>query len=444
MCGGLRMVEMKSGYKMTEVGVIPEDWEVKTLGKLACINGRIGFRGYTVKDLVRKGEGAIAIGGKHISKNFLDLSDAEYISWKKYYESPEIMIKQGDIVLAQRGTLGKSALIKSDIGPATINPSLVLINKIKCNNLYLIYNMQSSSVTDYIRQINSQTSIPMISQKQIEGIKIAIAKLDCEQAAIATALSDVDSLISALTKKIMKKKAIKQGLMQQLLTGRKRLPGYEKNREPVQTEWGAIPKDWKTLSIGKCCSIKARIGWQGLKKSEYLSSGEYVLVTGTDFLNGRIDWKSCVYVSKKRYEQDANIQIVKHDILITKDGTIGKVAFLDDVPCLGTLNSGIFVVRSHSEELDQCYLSKIFESFIFDAFLESLVAGSTINHLYQKDFVHFNFPVPPTISEQTAIANILSDCDSEIAALEEKRDKYKEIKQGMMQQLLTGKIRLIK
>jgi len=438
------MVEMKSGYKMTEVGVIPEDWEVKTLGKLACINGRIGFRGYTVKDLVRKGEGAIAIGGKHISKNYLDLSDAEYISWKKYYESPEIMVKQGDIVLAQRGTLGKSALIKSDIGPATINPSLVLINKIKCNNLYLIYNMQSSSVTDYILQINSQTSIPMISQKQIEGIKIAIAKLDCEQAAIATALSDVDSLISALTKKIEKKKAIKQGIMQQLLTGKKRLPGYEKNREPVQTEWGAIPKDWKTLSIGKCCSIKARIGWQGLKKSEYLSSGEYVLVTGTDFLNGRIDWKSCVYVSKKRYEQDANIQIVKHDILITKDGTIGKVAFLDDVPCLGTLNSGIFVVRSHSEELDQCYLSKIFESFIFDAFLESLVAGSTINHLYQKDFVHFNFPVPPTMSEQTAIANILSDCDSEIAALEEKRDKYKEIKQGMMQQLLTGKIRLIK
>ena len=443
MNGGLSMVEMKSGYKMTEVGVIPEDWEVKTLGKLACINGRIGFRGYTVKDLVRKGEGAIAIGGKHISKNFLDLSDAEYISWKKYYESPEIMVKQGDIVLAQRGTLGKSALIKSDIGPATINPSLVLINKIKCNNLYLIYNMQSSSVTDYILQINSQTSIPMISQKQIEGIKIAIAKLDSEQTAIATALSDVDSLISALTKKIEKKKAIKQGLKQQLLTGKKRLPGYEKNRESVQTEWGTIPKDWKTLSIGKCCSIKARIGWQGLKKSEYQSSGEYVLVTGTDFLNGRIDWKSCVYVSKKRYEQDSNIQIVKHDILITKDGTIGKVAFLDDVPCLGTLNSGIFVVRSHSEELDQSYLSKIFKSFIFDAFLESLVAGSTINHLYQKDFVHFNFPVPPTISEQTAIANILSDCDSEIAALEEKRDKYKEIKQGMMQQLLTGKIRLI-
>lgn len=443
MNGGLSMVEMKSGYKMTEVGVIPEDWEVKTLGKLACINGRIGFRGYTVKDLVRKGEGAIAIGGKHISKNYLDLSDAEYISWKKYYESPEIMVRQGDIVLAQRGTLGKSALIKSDIGPATINPSLVLINKIKCNNLYLIYNIQSSSVTDYIQQINAQTSIPMISQKQIEGIKIAIAKSDSEQTAIATALSDVDSLISALTKKIEKKKAIKQGLMQQFLTGKKRLPGYEKNRESVQTEWGAIPKDWKTLSIGKCCSIKARIGWQGLKKTEYQSSGEYVLVTGTDFLNGRIDWKSCVYVSKKRYEQDNNIQIVKHDILITKDGTIGKVAFLDDVPCLGTLNSGIFVVRSHSLELDQCYLSKIFESFIFDAFLESLVAGSTINHLYQKDFVHFNFPVPPTVSEQTAIANILSDCDSEIAALEEKRDKYKEIKRGMMQQLLTGKIRLI-
>lgn len=386
----------------------------------------------------------LLITGTDFDNGQVNWKSCAYVSKARYEQDSNIKIRPQDILISKDGTIGKVAYLGMIPKAGTLNSGIFVIraNERKIDQVFLSKIFMSFYFEDFLNRLVAGSTINHLYQKDFVKFCFPLPNSE-EQAAIATALSDVDSLISALTKKIEKKKAIKQGLMQQLLTGKKRLPGYEKNREPVQTEWGAIPKDWKTLSIGKCCSIKARIGWQGLKKSEYLSSGEYVLVTGTDFLNGRIDWKSCVYVLKKRYEQDANIQIVKHDILITKDGTIGKVAFLDDVPCLGTLNSGIFVVRSHSEELDQCYLSKIFESFIFDAFLESLVAGSTINHLYQKDFVHFNFPVPPTMSEQTAIANILSDCDSEIAALEEKRDKYKEIKQGMMQQLLTGKIRLI-
>ena len=442
MNGGLSMVEMKSGYKMTEVGVIPEDWEVKELSSISAI-----------KSGKRLPKGSLVTSSKtpypyirviDMNMGYLNLSNIMYVPENVQPMISKYIISKNDIYISVAGTLGLVGKIPEELDGANLTENANRITEIQCNRDYLMYYMMSPLIQNVIEAERTIGAQPKLALQRIRDFYIVLPRDKREQAAIATALSDVDSLISALTKKIEKKKAIKQGLMQQLLTGKKRLPGYEKNREPVQTEWGAIPKDWKTLSIGKCCSIKARIGWQGLKKSEYLSSGEYVLVTGTDFLNGRIDWKSCVYVSKKRYEQDTNIQIVKHDILITKDGTIGKVAFLDDVPCLGTLNSGIFVVRSHSEELDQCYLSKIFESFIFDAFLESLVAGSTINHLYQKDFVHFNFPVPPTMSEQTAIANILSDCDSEIAALEEKRDKYKEIKQGMMQQLLTGKIRLIK
>ena len=452
MNGGLSMVEMKSGYKMTEVGVIPEDWEVKEFNEtFSVIPNNSLSRDYLNTQAgeyhdIHYGDVLIKYGA------LLDAGNTEIPFINKAITDKWVnrrIVTEGDIIMAdtaEDNTVGKCSevinvnhkKIVSGLHTFWLHPNEGLFEK-----GFLGYFMNHSLYHNQLLPLIHGTKVSSVSKNEILGTRVLVP-LKNEQTAIATALSDVDSLISALTKKIEKKKAIKQGLMQQLLTGKKRLPGYGKNREPVQTEWGAIPKDWKTLSIGKCCSIKARIGWQGLKKSEYLSSGEYVLVTGTDFLNGRIDWKSCVYVSKKRYEQDANIQIVKHDILITKDGTIGKVAFLDDVPCLGTLNSGIFVVRSHSEELDQCYLSKIFESFIFDAFLESLVAGSTINHLYQKDFVHFNFPVPPTMSEQTAIANILSDCDSEIAALEEKRDKYKEIKQGMMQQLLTGKIRLIK
>lgn len=424
MNGGLSMVEMKSGYKMTEVGVIPEDWEVKTLGKLACINGRIGFRGYTVKDLVRKGEGAIAIGGKHISKNYLDLSDAEYISWKKYYESPEIMVKQGDIVLAQRGTLGKSALIKSDIGPATINPSLVLINKIKCNNLYLIYNMQSSSVTDYILQINSQTSIPMISQKQIEGIKIAIAKLDCEQAAIATALSDVDSLISALTKKIEKKKAIKQGLMQQLLTGKKRLPGFNDK--------------WKSMLLGDIAEVK-----DGTHQTpQYVKSGGKPFysvenVTADDFKNVK-------HISLEEHKAlTSNYRIEKGDVLMTRIGSIGCCKYVDwDVDASFYVSLALLKINEKYDSKFISYLSNI-KSFKEEVMLNSLVFAIP-QKINLGNISLIKVYIPTSKAEQTAIANILSDCDSEIAALEEKRDKYKEIKQGMMQQLLTGKIRLIK
>ena len=420
MNGGLSMVEMKSGYKMTEVGVIPEDWEVKTLGKLACINGRIGFRGYTVKDLVRKGEGAIAIGGKHISKNFLDLSDAEYISWKKYYESPEIMVKQGDIVLAQRGTLGKSALIKSDIGPATINPSLVLINKIKCNNLYLIYNIQSSSVTDYILQINSQTSIPMISQKQIEGIKIAIAKLDSEQTAIATALSDVDSLISALTKKIEKKKAIKQGLMQQLLTGKKRLPGFGGVWDVVQLK--RIISEFIVPMRDKPTALTGPIPWCRIEDFD----GKYLKKS---LSNQGVDLNT---VSKM------NLKIFPvNTLLVSCSANLGRCAIVKQK--LVTNQTFIGLVPSDRIDVEFLYYKMSRE----DKNLNNMATGTTISYLSREQFENYEILIPSSKAEQTAIANILSDCDSEVAALEEKRDKYKEIKQGMMQQLLTGKIRLI-
>ena len=207
------------------------------------------------------------------------------------------------------------------------------------------------------------------------------------------------------------------------------------------TEVGVIPEDWEVKNVSESCLIKARIGWQGLKKSEYMSSGDYLLITGTDFDNGQVNWKSCAYVSKARYEQDCNIKIRPQDILISKDGTIGKVAYLGMIPKAGTLNSGIFVIRANDRKIDQVFLSKIFMSFYFEDFLNRLVAGSTINHLYQKDFVKFCFPLPNS-EEQAAIATALSDVDSLISALTKKIEKKKAIKQGLMQQLLTGKKRL--
>lgn len=210
-----------------------------------------------------------------------------------------------------------------------------------------------------------------------------------------------------------------------------------------QTEIGLIPDDWEVKNINKECTIKARIGWQGLKSNEYLDFGDYVLITGTDFDNGFINWKSCNYVSEWRFKQDKNIQIKQGDVLITKDGTIGKVAFLDAIPMKGTLNSGVFVIRPKSyEKIDTVFLSLIFKSIWFDSFLEQITSGSTIVHLYQKDFVTFNFPIPPTLTEQQRIAKALSDVDAFISTTEKLIQKKKNIKQGAMQNLLTGKKRL--
>ena len=203
-----------------------------------------------------------------------------------------------------------------------------------------------------------------------------------------------------------------------------------------------MPADWSEENIMQKCTIKARIGWQGLTTNEYLPFGDYILVTGTDFDNGYINWNTCNYVSEWRYNQDKNIQLCEGDVLITKDGTIGKVAYLDKVPMPGTLNSGVFVVRlKDKNEIDQTYLSWYFKSIWFISFIDQLTAGSTINHLYQKDFIKFSLILPP-LPEQRRIATALSDIDSLISNLDTLIEKKRNIKQGTMQQLLTGKTRL--
>lgn len=209
------------------------------------------------------------------------------------------------------------------------------------------------------------------------------------------------------------------------------------------TEVGRIPVDWEATNIDKLCTLKARIGWQGLTTGEYLPQGDYILITGTDFKDGYIDWGNCCYVSKWRYDQDTNIQIKEGDVLISKDGTIGKVAFLNSIPGPGTLNSGVFVVRPKQEDiLNQAYLSWIFKSIWFKQFIDQLTAGSTINHLYQKDFIKFKLVYPNDKSEQTRIATALSKVDALISELGKLIEKKRAIKQGAMQQLLTGKKRL--
>ena len=213
------------------------------------------------------------------------------------------------------------------------------------------------------------------------------------------------------------------------------LKGYK------ETEIGLLPIDWELKSVGTHCIVKARIGWQGLRSDEYLSSGKYGLITSTDIVDGRVNWGSCCFVSKSRYLQDSNIIVREDDTLVSKDGTIGKVGIVQNIPFPSTLNSGVFVIRPKFDDVYKKYLAIAFKSVYFQDFINRLTAGSTIVHLYQKDIVNFKFPVPPPI-EQKAIAETLSDVDGLIAALDKKITKKRLLKQGAMQQLLTGKKRL--
>lgn len=192
------------------------DWEEKNFGNIAELFGRIGFRGYKTSDLVEKGEGALTLGGKHISKNNkIDLKDPEYLSWEKYYESPEIIVELGDIITAQRGTLGRSALINEDIGPATINPSMILIKNAKILNIYLYYYISSNRFKKNVIVNSSSTAVPMISQSEMKKIKIWHPIFE-EQEKIASFLSIIDNKIDLIESELEINEKFKKSLLQQM------------------------------------------------------------------------------------------------------------------------------------------------------------------------------------------------------------------------------------
>lgn len=421
------MSEVRPGYKLTEVGVIPEAWQPKELRGLGRpVRGASPrpagdpryFNGshrpwLTVAALTNLGESQIWV--RH-TDTYLTEAGSRY--------SREL--PAGSLIIANSGaTLGVAKLLAMDCCANDGVAALLDLNE-EADPVFLVYFV--NSITKLLREtVATGNGQPNLNTDRIGQIKLALPPIP-EQQAIAEALGDADALLEALEALIAKKRDIKQGAMQELLTGQYRLPGFQ--------------EEWKEFNLANHSHLKARIGWQGLTTDEYLPSGDYYLVTGTDFIDGRVHWESCCYVERERYIQDPNIQLRQGDVLLTKDGTIGKVGFVSELPGPATLNSGVFVIRPKDCSYEPRFAYYVLNSTIFGDFLNRLQAGSTIVHLYQKDVVHFQFRVPPR-DEQRAIAAVLSDIDAEIAALENKLAKARAVKQGMMQVLLTGEIRLV-
>jgi len=194
-----------------------------------------------------------------------------------------------------------------------------------------------------------------------------------------------------------------------------------------EIEWiGQIPKHWNLKKIKHTTYVKGRIGWQGLRSDEFLEIGDSYVVTGTDFERGRINWETCYQIAKSRYDEDPYIQLKENDLLITKDGTIGKIALVKDIPTIATLNSGVFVTRPQGQDYLTQYLFWVLQSDMFTSFINHNKSGSTISHLYQNVFNEFKFTCPP-ISEQIHISKYLNYKNVEIDKLIADKEKLIEL-----------------
>lgn len=367
----------------------PDGVEYKPLGKICNIKGRIGFRGYTRDDQVKEGEGALSLSPSNIQGGQMDYTKGTYITWAKYEESPEIKTYNGDIILCKTASVGKVALVKDLPYKATINPQLVVLKDIQCSAPFLTYVLGTDVVQRKIFSMAGVGSVPNIPQKALAEIEIPIPPLPVQEELVRV-LDTFTELQAELQAELQK-----------------RLQQYE------YYKWSVLESlSCPTKHITDVALVKARVGWQRLTTAEYQTTGDYYLITGTDFKNGFIDFESCVYVSKERYEMDPNIIVGKGDILITKDGTLGKVAFLAEEPKKPTtLNSGVFRIHTTDPQVSPRYLFHYFTSKYFTDFVNSVKTGSTIPHLTQQGLVSLNIPIP-SLEEQNRVVSILDRFDT--------------------------------
>lgn len=204
-------------------------------------------------------------------------------------------------------------------------------------------------------------------------------------------------------------------------------------------------ENWRKARIKNTSYLKGRIGWQGLTTSDYRDEGAY-LITGTDFENGTINWDKCVHISEERYEEDNNIHIKEGDLLITKDGTIGKLAIIDKLLGKTTLNSGVMLIRSNNDSIcyDNNYLYYVLKSDIFWNWYESNQKGnSTIRHLYQEQFYNFKYPLPELNIQRKIVKYLdkkISNINKVIKYRQQIIENLEEYKKSLIYEAVTGKI----
>ncbi len=392
--------------KQTEIGLIPDDWEVKKLEELFTFRYGDGNTNPS-----NNGEypvyGANGIIGGYTKYN---AEDSIIIGHMGEYAG-SVIWAEGKHFVTYNGTITKSRnenLINSKYG------------------FYALYNRN-------INAICAGSGYPFLAYDKLNSIKIPLPPIE-EQQRIAKALSDVDALITTTEKLIQKKKNIKQGTMQNLLTGKKRLPGFAKSTEYKQTELGLIPEDWEVRELGNCCLINPQ--------SSSLIPDKFIYIDLESVNSGKLEKKQIF--DKKNAPSRAQRIFKMDDILYQTVRPYQKNNLYVNFDSSNYIAStGYAIVRADCKVAISKYIYHILHTNNFvNTVLDNCTGTSypAINPNFLKTIL---IPLPSK-KEQNAIANVLSCMDKEIETLNTKLEKYRNLKTAMMQQLLTGKIRLVK
>ncbi len=396
------------GYKQTEVGVIPEDWVVAKIGDLIENQFIFGHLDGNHGELYPrshefKSYGVPYVGANDFEAGNVTFTRCKFLSDERASQFRKGVARDGDVLFAHNATVGPVALLKTAYPVVIISTTATYFrcNPAKLRNLYLKGALQAQHFVRQYQAVMAQSTrfqVPITAQRKLS---LVIPPLP-EQQAIATALSDVDALLAGLDQLITKKRDLKQAVMQQLLTGQTRLPGF--------------CGDWEVKSLSKFCSMKSGAGitsanidqfskypcygGNGLRgyTTSFTHDGGYALVGRQGALCGNV------------YGAEGQFFASEHAIVVTASADV-DIRWLTSV--LGRMN-----LNQYSESSAQ--------------------PGLSVSKILKLEII-----APPKKSEQTAIAQILTDMDAELSGLEQRRDKTHALKQAMMQELLTGRTRLV-
>jgi type I restriction enzyme S subunit len=403
---------VKPGYKQTEVGVIPEKWKIGSLGVICDVRDGTHESPRFFKD------GVPFVTSKNIVDGHLDLENVSYISKSNAVEfDKRSKVDRNDILLSMIGTIGSAVLVECE--PSFCIKNVALLKPRKVSPRFLIHLINSPIFQKYLADNLDGGIQKFISLGTLRQLSIQLPD-EPEQRAIATALSDVDALLAALDRLFAKQRDIKQAAMQQLLTGQTRLPGFEGCSTFKQTEVGLIPEDWRVESVGVISTVgRGRvISHREIALAAAPLYPVYSSQTSDNGIMGYLD----------------TFQFDGEYITWTTDGANAGTVFHRNGRFNCTNVCGTIKLKTDNAG----FVSRVLAGITPPHVSRNLGNPKLMNDVMKR----ISIPLPP-LPEQTAIATVLADMDLELAAMEQRRDKTRALKQGMMQELLTGRTRLV-
>ena len=418
------------GYKQTEVGVIPEEWEVVELGDLKPFVTS-GSRGWAS---LYSEHGSLFVRITNLSREsiYLDLTDSKFVQLPpEAHEGVRTKLNEQDVLISITADIGIVGYVDARVpSPAYINQHIALVRLDPCraSGKFVSYFLASEQPQRLFRSATDVGAKAGMSLIMVKMMKTALPPLP-EQRAIATALSDVDALLSGLERLIAKKRDLKQAAMQQLLTGQTRLPGFH--------------GEWEVKRLGEVGSTYS--GLTGKTKADFgVGTGRYVTFTNV-ITNVVID---CGLIEHVRlFPGESQNRVIEGDLLFNGSSEtpeeVAMCSFMASEVSNLFLNSFCFGFRLRdAQQADGLFLAYYLRANPGRELMKSLAQGSTRYNLSKTALLEASIRLPSR-DEQTAIAAVLSDMDAELAALEARHAKTRDLKQAMMQELLTGRTRLV-